>query len=74
MIWIAAAAGWILAAFLVGILVGRVRDGPRPKEPKSGVARGENKPDREAAEKAERAKKEWENFLSYDGTPQEPVE
>lgn len=31
MIWIAAiaAAGWILAAFLCGMLVGRVRDGPR---------------------------------------------
>ena len=35
-----AAAGWILAAFLCGILVGRVRDGPKEEKPKSGVARG----------------------------------
>ena len=36
MIWIAviAAAGWILAAFLCGILVGRVRDGPKEEKPK----------------------------------------
>ena len=42
MIWIAAiaAAGWILAAFLCGMLVGRVRDGPKEEKPESGVARG----------------------------------
>ena len=75
MIWIAAiaAAGWILAAFLCGMQVGRVRDGPKEEKPESGVARGTDEPDREAMEKAEKAKKEWENFLNYDGTAQEPI-
>ena len=68
-----AAAGWILAAFFCGILVGRVRDGPKEKKPESGVARGTDEPDREAMEKAKKAKKEWENFLNYDGTAQEPI-
>ena len=71
MIWIIAAAGWVLAAFLAGLLVGRVRDGPARKKPKAGHQEPPSAIDKQAAEKFRR---EWANFLTYDGTEQEPTE
>ena len=65
------AAGWILAAFLGGYLIGRSRDAPKRQ-----MAKTENKAEMTAAEtaKAEKAVREWRNFLNYDGTAQEPTE
>lgn len=75
MIWIAAiaAAGWILAAFFMRYSGGAGKRRPKEESRNPGVARGTDEPDREAMEKAEKAKKEWENFLNYDGTAQEPI-
>ena len=71
MIWIIAAAGWVLAAFLGGILLGRNRDGPARKKPNTGNQEPVSAIDKQAAEKLRR---EWANFLTYDGTEQEPTE
>lgn len=71
MIWIIAAAGWVLAAFLGGILLGRKRDGPASKKPNTGNQEPVSAIDKQAAEKLRR---EWANFLTYDGTEQEPTE
>ena len=71
MIWIIAAAGWVLAAFLGGILLGRKRDGPVRKKPNTGNQEPASAIDKQAAEKSRR---EWANFLTYDGTEQEPTE
>ena len=70
-IWIIAAAGWVLAAFLGGILLGRKRDGPVRKKPSTGNQEPVSDIDKQAAEKLRR---EWANFLTYDGTAQEPTE
>lgn len=64
MIWIIAAAGWVLAAFLTGLLVGRARDGPTRKKPNTGNQEPASAIDKQAAEKLRR---EWANFLTYDG-------
>lgn len=71
MIWIIAAAGWVLAAFLGGILLGRKRDGPARKKPNTGNQEPVSAIDKQAAEKLRR---ELANFLTYDGTAQEPTE
>ena len=71
MIWIIAAAGWVLAAFLGGILLGRKRDGPVREKPNTGNQEPVSDIDKQAAEKLRR---EWANFLTYDGTAQEPTE
>ena len=71
MIWIIAAAGWVLAAFLGGILLGRKRDGPVRKKPNTGNQEPVSDIDKQAAEKLRR---EWANFLTYHGTAQEPTE
>ena len=71
MIWIIAAAGWVLAAFLGGFLIGRKRDGPARKKPNTGNQEPVSAIDKQAAEKLLR---EWANFLTYDGTEQEPTE
>ena len=71
MIWIIAAAGWVLEAFLGGILLGRKRDGPVRKKPNTGNQEPVSDIDKQAAEKLRR---EWANFLTYDGTAQEPTE
>lgn len=71
MIWIIAAAGWVLAAFLGGILLGRKRDGPARKKPNTGNQEPPSAIDKQTAEKFRR---EWANFLTYDGTAQEPTE
>ncbi len=71
MIWIIAAAGWVLAAFLGGFLIGRKRDGPARKKPNTGNQEPVSAIDKQAAEKSRR---EWANFLTYDGTAQEPTE
>lgn len=71
MIWIFAAAGWVLSAFLGGILLGRKRDGPARKRPNTGNQEPVSAIDKQAAEKLRR---EWANFLTYDGTAQEPTE
>lgn len=66
------AAGWILAAFLGGYIAGRSRDAPKRQKSKTA-----NKTLITAAEaaKAEKAVREWRNFLTYDGTEQSgPVE
>lgn len=70
MIWIIA-AGWVLAAFLGGILLGRKRDGPARKRPNTGNQEPVSAIDKQAAEKFRR---EWANFLTYDGAAQEPTE
>lgn len=70
MIWIIA-AGWVLAAFLGGILLGRKRDGPARKRPNTGNQESVSAIDKQTAEKFRR---EWANFLTYDGTEQEPTE
>lgn len=71
MIWIMAAAGWVLAAFLGGFLIGRKRDGPARKKPNTGSQEPPSAIDKQTAEKFRR---EWANFLTYDGTAQEPTE
>lgn len=71
MIWIMAAAGWVLAAFLGGFLIGRKRDGPARKKPNTGNQEPPSAIDKQTAEKFRR---EWANFLTYDGTAQEPTE
>ena len=71
MIWIIAAAGWVLAAFLGGFLIGRKRDGPARKKPNTGNQEPVSAIDKQAAEKSRR---EWANFLTYDGTAQEPTD
>lgn len=70
MIWIIAAAGWVLAAFLGGIMLGGKRDGPARKKPNTGNQEPVSAIDKQAAEKLRR---EWANFLTYDGTAQEPT-
>ena len=70
MIWIIAAAGWVLAALLTGLLVGRGR-GLARKKPNTGNQEPASAIDKQAAEKSRR---EWANFLTYDGTEQEPTE
>ena len=72
-IW--AAAGWAIAAFLGGYLIGRARDRPKASASKVNERRESpavcrTSPDPGAAEKSAR---EWQNFLSYDGSEQ-PVE
>ncbi len=71
MIWIMAAAGWVLAAFLGGFLIGRKRDGPARKKPNTGSQEPPSAIDKQTAEKFRR---EWANFLTYDGAAQEPTE
>lgn len=71
MIWIMAAAGWVLAAFLGGFLIGRKRDGPARKKPNTGSQEPPSAIDKQTAEKFRR---EWANFLTYDGAEQEPTE
>lgn len=71
MIWIIAAAGWVLAAFLGGFLIGRKRDGPARKKPNTGNQEPPSAIDKQTAEKFRR---EWANFLTYDGTAQGPTE
>ena len=66
-----AAAGWVLAAFLGGILLGRKRDGPARKKPNTGSQEPPSAIDKQTAEKFRR---EWANFLTYDGAAQEPTE
>lgn len=68
---IIAAAGWILAAFLGGFYIGRARDGPRAKKPRAG---SQEPPSEAGKQAAERVRREWANFLTYDGTVQEPAE
>lgn len=65
------AAGWILAAFLCGLVVGRVRD-----PPKTGKAQKSPRVAKTTATAPEeKALREWRNFLTYDGTEQSgPVE
>lgn len=70
MIYIICAAGWVLAAFLCGFLVGKVRDAPTPKKPKSAKQEPMSAAEKREAEKLQR---EWQNFLDYDGTAQEPI-
>ena len=71
MIGIRAAAGWVLAAFLGGFLIGRKRDGPARKKPNTGSQEPPSAIDKQTAEKFRR---EWANFLTYDGAAQEPTE
>lgn len=71
MIWIISVAGWVMAAFLGGFLIGRKRDGPARKKPNTGNQEPVSAIDKQAAEKLRR---EWANFLTYDGTAQEPTE
>lgn len=71
MIWIISVAGWVMAAFLGGFLIGRKRDGPARKKPNTGNQEPVSAIDKQAAEKSRR---EWANFLTYDGTAQEPTE
>jgi hypothetical protein len=66
-----AAAGWVLAAFLGGFLIGRKRDGPARKKPNTGSQEPPSAIDKQTAEKFRR---EWANFLTYDGAAQEPTE
>ena len=56
---------------LGGILLGRKRDGPVRKKPNTGNQEPVSDIDKQAAEKLRR---EWANFLTYDGTAQEPTE
>ena len=65
------AVGWGLAAFLCGFLAGRVRDAPTAKRQKRERQEPLRDNDQEAAEKARR---EWRNFLEYDGTAQVDLE
>lgn len=66
---VAIAAGWILAAFLGGFLLGRKRDAPSDKRPqKAGKAQKKTTPDAQT----DQLKRELLNFLNYDGTEQEP--
>lgn len=66
-----AAAGWILAAFLCGLAVGRERGHPKTEKP--GKVPHSAKTTAIAPE--EKALREWRNFLTYDGTEQSgPVE
>ena len=68
---IIAAAGWVLAAFLCGLVVGRVRD--PPKTAKAG--KGPHGAKTTAIASEEKALREWRIFLTYDGTEQSgPVE
>jgi hypothetical protein len=60
-----------MAAFLGGFLIGRKRDGPARKKPNTGNQEPVSAIDKQAAEKLRR---EWANFLTYDGTAQEPTE
>lgn len=47
------------------------RDGPARKKPNTGNQEPASAIDKQAAEKLRR---EWANFLTYDGTAQEPTE
>ena len=60
-----------MAAFLGGFLIGRKRDGPARKRPNTGNQEPVSAIDKQTAEKFRR---EWANFLTYDGTEQEPTE
>ena len=88
------AAGWILAAFLAGILaagayaarrtppVRRARPAHtapgargRKSRKKAALAPAYGAPEERApAYAAEKAQREWRNFLDYDGTAQTPAE
>ena len=66
-----AAAGWILAAFLCGLAVGRERGRPKTEKPEK-IPHGAKST---AIVPEEKALREWRNFLTYDGTEQSgPVE
>lgn len=66
---ILAAVGWMLAAFLCGFLVGSRRQKPvRTSPAKQKTESPARDPEQQAA--AERARREWQNFLNYDGTAQ----
>ena len=66
-----AAAGWILAAFLCGLAVGRARSHPKTKKPENSPHGAKTT----AIAPEEKALREWRNFLTYDGTEQSgPVE
>lgn len=65
-----AIAGWAAAGFFSGFLYGRERsrrasEKVKKGRPKSGGAVLDTQ--------ADKARREWKNFLDYDGTPQEPV-
>lgn len=68
-IW--AAAGWALAAFLGGYLIGRARDRPDAKNAKLRRRKAENVTRADGAD--DQLTAEWRNFLSYDGAPQAPI-
>lgn len=66
---VAIAAGWILAAFLGGFLLGRKRDALPEKRPQKADRAQKNAiPDAQT----DQLKRELLNFLNYDGTAQEP--
>lgn len=66
--WIAA-AGWAAAVFLAGLLVGKESAGGRLRRRRRTQRRERplEAEEEEALLQAEKARREWENFLSYDG-------
>ena len=66
--WIAA-AGWAAAVFLAGLLVGKESAGVRLRRRRRTQRRERplEAEEEEALLQAEKARREWENFLSYDG-------
>ena len=66
--WIAA-AGWAAAVFLAGLLVGKESAGARLRRRRRTQRRERplEAEEEEALLQAEKARREWENFLSYDG-------
>lgn len=65
-----AIAGWAAAGFFSGFLFGRERSRRAGEKAK----KGHPKPgDAVLDTQADKARREWKNFLDYDGTPQEPV-
>lgn len=66
--WIAT-AGWAAAVFLAGLLVGKESAGVRLRR-RRRTQRWERPLEAEEEEallQAEKARREWENFLNYDG-------
>lgn len=69
MIMILAAVGWMLAAFLCGFMAGERRQKPM-EAPSAKSTAASSVLDPEQQEAAKRARREWQNFLNYDGTVQ----
>lgn len=70
--WIAA-AGWAAAVFLAGLLVGKESAGGRLRRRRRTQRRERplEAEEEEALLQAEKARREWENFLTYGGESQE---